>query len=57
MEKSMALIRRCSVNDPVAESAEAAARDLIDESGWDVEELDDWAPMNVGGAPGPRVSY
>jgi hypothetical protein len=41
------------VNDVIAESAEAAARALIDEAGWDIEELDDWAPMNPGDdAPG-----
>ena len=41
------------VNDPVAESAGAAARGLIEDAGWDVEELDDWGPMNPGDdAPG-----
>ena len=36
------------VNDPVAASAEAAARGLLGELGWEIEELDDWAPMNLG---------
>lgn len=41
------------VNDVVAKSAEAAARSLIEEAGWDIEKLDDWAPMSPGDdAPG-----
>jgi hypothetical protein len=41
------------VNDVVSETAEAAARALVEASGWDIEELDDWAPMNPGDdAPG-----
>jgi hypothetical protein len=41
------------VNEVIAEAAEAAARGLIDQAGWDVEELDDWTPMNPGDdAPG-----
>ena len=36
------------VNEAVHEIAEAAARGLVEDAGWDVEELDDWAPMNPG---------
>ena len=43
------------VNDVVPESAEAAARELVEDAGWDIEELDDWAPMNPGDdAPGTK---
>jgi len=41
------------VNEVVSEIAEASARALIEDVGWDIEELDDWAPVNPGDdAPG-----
>lgn len=48
------------VKDPVAASADVAARELVDEALWDIEELDDWAPgLNLassGGIPHGSVT-
>jgi hypothetical protein len=39
------------VREPIQAAAEAAARSLIDEQGWQVEELDEAYPADIGMYP------